>query len=336
MKHIYLLVIAICCSIASVNAQNTLLVYTKWPSKLNFIDAFNKVIPVQNIWSEEEGGFVLSYEELATTYVTASDFASFKLSDQVKLTKLIALSKDSKISLQKCFTNEKYCCEKLTDKQKKGTEKLYAVALMKKGHSLNLPIVFDEKSTKGVNSLNDVFIKWESKLTVEKVYIIDVNTLETVFEKDAPQTSQLTYEDLKSASKDFLKNHHYQLSVVLKQANNTLVKHKFDFAFNDLTFNSDNYHISSKESFDISWKTDEKVKKIEVIDSVTNKTVWEKSDYKKSSISSEEMNNGLGDAVSAGSDYSVYITLENGQKYKYKFMILLEENELDALKSIVE
>jgi len=335
MRHfIFFIAFILGCSLIS-SAQNTLLVYTKWPSKLNFIDAFNKVIPFHSVWNEEEGGFEISYDELENTYVTTSDFASFKLSDQIKLTKLIAMSKDSKISLHQCFTNEKYCCEKLTDKQKKGTEKLYAVALMKKGHKLNKPIYFTESSTQSVSKIEDLKLEWESKLVVKSISILDVNNLETIYELDAPAISSLGYEQLKEVKDKFDNGGQYQLSAVLEQANRSTVKHHFNFSLQDLSFNSSEYHIPSKEVLNLGWTSDKTVKNVQIIDSASNKTIWTDDKFSGSSVVLKNLGKSS-DLLNAGTEYTLEVELDNGKKFQHKFMILLDDSELAALKDIVE
>lgn len=336
MMRQFVLSIALVMGFGAVSvAQNTLLVYTKWPSKLNFIDAFNKIIPFQSVWNEDEGGFEISYEDLENTYVTTSDFASFKLSDQVKLTKLIAMSKDSKISLHQCFTNEKYCCEKLTDKQKKGTEKLYAVALMKKGHKLNLPITFSEGSTQSVIALEDVLLEWKSKLPVKSITILDVNSLKTVYDVEYPSMNRINYSNLEKVKDQFQSGHQYQLSVALEQADKTTVKHHFDFKIEKLSFVGEEYHIPSKEVMEFNWKTSSGVKNVQIVDSASNMNVWSESNYKKNSLRIADIGKSA-DLLEAGKEYSFIVELDNGEKYSYKFMILLDDEELAALKQIVE
>lgn len=337
MKRKYIKIgLAVCLTAAlqAVDAQNTLLVYTRYPTQLNFIDAFNKVLPKKAMWNEKDGGFVLNYDELDNTFISAEQSANFKLSNNSQLTKLIALQANDKISLQKCFTSEKYCCEQLNDKQKKGTEKILAVAVMKKSADKNLPVVFQDAIKKEISSMNDMSVAWTTLSAIKEVYLVDVNTLDIVWKKNDFAGDNIEYQDIAGElTKPMEMNHTYQFGIIL--ASDTDNKYTFDFNLKDLAFQSLDYHFVSDEVVKIGWATDKKIANISLLESASNKNLWQSTDYSASefALSSEASLKGK---VQPGVEYKLNIRLDNGSTHDYNFMVLLDSSDSEALKALLE
>ncbi|MBK8806052.1 MAG: hypothetical protein IPO21_05140 [Bacteroidales bacterium] len=324
-------------TIWGAGAQNTLLVYTKYPSQLNFIDAFNKVIPKKPIWSETDGGYIINLKDLDNTYVTTTDAsASFKLSSNEQLTKAISLDINKKVALQKLFTNEKYCCEKLSEKQKKGTEKIYAVSVMKKGEKKYDPLEFLAQNNNEVCYLDSIAIAWKTLGEIKSIYLLDVNTLETVWESDTYNDSELTYNKIKSMLKrEFLKNHKYQINIVLKNQDPE-VKYSYEFDYSDLAFNSQLYHFPSQENVSISWQSVQKVAKLQVVESSTGRMLLEKNNVQNNIFSFINDVSPINERFVSGIEYQLNVILENEEMYSYNFEVLINEEDSQILKSIIE
>lgn len=309
-----------------INAQNTLLVYTKFPSQLSFIDVQNNDIPKKAIWSEEEGGYVINFDETGSTFVhSSSDGAIFKLSDQSKVTKLIAMPADDKISLEKCFSDQKYCCDKLTDKQRKSTEKIYAVAVMKKDANMVEYFAYTNTTTQ-FSSAEEVNLKWYTDKEISKVYIVDLESLETVFE-----SSDVSKEGLSLEGKGLkLKESNYQIAVEFKEIQ--YKKQTLNFEINGVAFQNDEYYLPSQKKGIISWKTQEKISSLVVLNTETMEELAhvdnpEASFFEVASISKN---------LKSEEQYTIKLTTENGDEYSKNFEILFDNSAVEELAQIVE
>lgn len=336
MKKIYTLAALLAGSYFGASAQNTLLIYTKFPNQIMFIDAFNKVIPSKALWNQQDGGYMISYNDPSNTYVEVSDpNAIFKLSDMHKLTKIISLPVKEKMSLQKCFNNEKYCCEQLSDKQKKGTEKLLAISVMKKGVDKSTPVVFSDNNFREISIKENLKIDWQIEGTIKSMYLLDITTLETVWHADNYNANTVTYAQLASGLKKPLeKKHKYQLNIVLNNDQNADAKYVYEFDYKDLAFETQEYHFVTSEAVKISWNTQLKIKKAYIRDITQNKNVWEAEKYAASSIDYSSIQAGA--VLTPNDEYQLILELDNNEVYNYDFMVMLDAEESAALKQLVK
>jgi len=316
-------------------SQNTLLVYTKYPSQLSFIDAFNKVLPSKAVWNQQDGGYVLNYDDLENTYVSSStQAASFKLSNSSKLTKLIALQANDKVSLQKCFTSEKYCCEQLNDKQKKGTEKILAVAIMKKSADKNLPLSFETADNLEITDIQELLVAWTAKIPVKEAYIVDVSDLSIVWQQDNYALNKISYQNISpSLKKNFAMNHKYQLGIVLDD--NSGKKYTFDFDLKDVAFKTRDYNFATVEVANISWASNKPVSSVSIVDPAGNAVLWEKTSFSGNNLELSKIDE-LKNKVVPGKEFKLQVELDDKSTYDYSFQILLSKEDSDALRSIIE
>ncbi|MFQ3578994.1 MAG: hypothetical protein SNJ71_02500 [Bacteroidales bacterium] len=317
--------------VSSVFSQNTLIVYTKFPTQLNFIDAFNKVIPKKPIWNAHDGGYVVNYDDLENTYITAENTdISFKLSDKSKLTNLISLESNSRVSVQKCFTSEKYCCEKLSDKQKKGTEKIMAISVMKKAAVQSMPIIFSETSKNKIYKKEDLFVSWSTQLTIKNIYIVDLNTLDIIWKADNYTLNNVTYSKIKNElTKPLITDHKYQLSII---TNTEDIKTNFDFEYSDLIFLPSDYNFPTQDAVVIQWESTSKITKITLVDNSTSKEIWNTTTINSNTfIFNEQIKNHN---LIPGNEYSLSVLCDNKKTYTYTFTVLLDSDTSNALKEI--
>lgn len=338
MKKIYTLAALVAGSYFGASAQNTLLIYTKFPNQIMFIDAFNKVIPSKALWNQQDGGYMISYNDPNDTYVEVSDpNAIFKLSDMHKLTKIISLPLKEKMSLQKCFNNEKYCCEQLSDKQKKGTEKLLAISVMKKGVDKVTPVIFSEKNFNEISVKENLKIDWQISGVIKTMYLIDITTLETIWQTDGFKSTELTYALLANGLKKPLeKKHKYQLNIVLDNDQNADAKYVYEFDYKDLAFETQDYHFVTEEAIKINWNTQQKIKKAYLRNITQNKNVWEAEKYTSSSFDYATLHSSGVATLAPSDEYQLILELDNNDVYNYDFMVMLDAEESTALKQLVK
>lgn len=321
-------------SVLNIKCQNTVLLYTSYPTQLNFIDAFNKSIPKQALWHKDDGGYILNIENLENTFVIANDEnANFKLSNNSKLTKLISLQANNKQSIDKFFRSEKYCCVKLTDKQKKGTEKLFAVAVMKKSKTgyKNLEFAADNKTE--ITEIADFTLQWNSTLPVKHIYLTDINTLDIVWETKQYSNNNIKLSDFVSP-KDFVYGHKYQLAIVI-QNKDSEEKYSFEFDYNNLAFTTHEFYFPTTEALNIAWQTNEQIAEISLKDK-TGKMLFANVTPKENSFSFESMSNEARAKFQSEQEYNLQITLENKQTYTYTFVVIMNLFESAELKALVE
>jgi len=304
--------------------QNTLLVYTKFPLHLNFIDLNNSTIEKKAIWSEEEGGYIINVENVEKTYVQSNDDATFfKLSDQERVTKLIALPSNDKLSLEQCFSSEKYCCEKLTDKQRKSTEKIFAIAVMKKDAQKVEYFSFTQPSHQFLKN-EDITFNWTSNAEIQKAYIVDVESLDIVYESTNVETNSFTLpNDIKT-----LEDSKYQFAIEFKEPQ--YKKQTIDFSIQDVAFTSMEYYLPSQKTATISWKSTKPIENICVINTKTKNVIYEK----KENCSSLPLNE-IEKSLSVDSQYSLIVKCDN-KKYSFDFEILVDNNSVKNLTGLID
>jgi len=272
MKNFKLLLTAIILFlyITQLQSQNTVLIYTKFPAFLNIEDANKTSVDKKELWQKNGDGYIVDFNDLYNTYISTNNKASFRLSSDKKLSKFITLESNEKVSLYKCLNNEKYCCEKLSDKQKKATEKIYAVAIMKKAATKDDPLIFSDNNIKEYNNPDDISIKWATDGAVSQMYIVDINTVETVWEVNEYNNSVITFEQIKDQLKKPLETgHKYQLNIAIKPPENAVSKKNkfsFDFDITPLAFQTTVHQFPTTESVSIDWNTDHKITKICLMD----------------------------------------------------------------------
>lgn len=318
-------------------AQNTLLVYTKFPSQLNFIDAFNKVIPKKAIWSEKDGGYIVNIADLENTFIQSNDpNVSFKLSNTTQITKLISLEGNNKIALEKLFTNEKYCCERLSDKQKNGTEKILAMSVMKKGDNKLEPVIYDEQIFSEICNIEELNISWKTAGEIKQIYLVDVNNVKTIWLSDNYNSNSLTYENIKSQlTTQFEKNHKYQLNILLKNQDPE-VKYVYEFDYSELAFLTQEYHFTSQDAVKIDWKTSQMVTSLLLKNSSNSSILWSSDKIQNNSFSYSEIFAQNSKSLTPGEEYILELKLDNNKVYQYNFIVLISKEEDDALKMIIE
>lgn len=324
MKRATITFFAILLVFTYTKAQNTLLVYTKFPSQLNFIDINNSSIEKKAIWSDKEGGYIINVDQVENTYVESNEDAIFfKLSDQERVTKLIALPSNDRLSLEKCFSSEKYCCEKLTDKQRKSTEKIYAVAVMKKDAETVDYFSFNNPEQEFLPT-EDILFSWKSNAEISKLYIVDIKTFDIVYENDNITSNYLTF---RSDSKK-IKPSEYQLAIEFKEAQ--YKKQTTDFAIKELVFDNKNYYLPSQKNGTISWKSNLPIKSVSIKESGSDNILYT-TNLEISKILLQDIKNDL----STKKAYTVNIETERGN-YSYDFEILLDNESVHELSTLIE
>ena len=335
MKKLILLSV-LCLFALHISSQNTLLIYTKFLSDLNFIDESASAVPLKNLWQKDDGGYILNYEDADKTYISSENYANFKLSSQKKLTKLITLEENDKVSLHNCLNNEKYCCERLTDKQKKGTEKLFAVAVMKKSALKDQLLIFDEKNLKEFHHPENISINWKTKAPVKKVYLVDINEIKTIWEASEYTDHSFSYNTLENIAGDVIETgHKYQLNIVVEKDEEKDEKFTWDFELKPLAFENTEYYFPTAEAVQIKWNTDEKIKSISLEENKNNIKLWESNDFSSNTFSYTGIENVVENKLEPGKDYSLNIELENGKMFDYTFSVLLNEEESQELKKLI-
>jgi len=334
-KNCIATVIAIITCIHSTQAQNTLLVYTKFPTHINFVDESDKPIQTHSIWNQSKGGFMINYDNLENTYVVADELVNFKLSNQSRLTKLIALDSQNKMSLYKCFTSEKYCCEKLTDKQKKGTEKLLAVSVMKKSATKNAPLIFSDTSLDQIYTAKELSISWATEKDITDIYLVDITELKTIWQSKVFTSSALKATDLSAQNINLKKGHTYQLNIQLQTPNPEAGKFSFEFEYRNVAFNCNNYLFATKDAILIGWRTDGSIAQLSLSDE-SGSELFQQNNYSKQSFDISELPDIAQNKISAGKEYSLKLTMADHSIQEYQFMVLLNEEDSQELKALLE
>ena len=315
-------------------SQNTLLLFTKTPMLVNVSDETNVNVPKKPIWSNNDGGYVLNYNNMYKTFLSSKESIQVKLSDKDKTTKSIALQANQKVSLYKCMNSDQFCCDKLSEKQKKGTKKLYAVAVMKKAIERQRSVIFPESNPHGFLAPEDFSLTWSCENNIEEIYLVDVNSTETIWAEGAIDGSVLTYEMIKdNLDKPLQAGHRYILNIVTDKTDDTSVtnkKHVFEFDIQPFVYITNAYYFPTKQALNIEWNTNLDVSGIQL--TADEELLWETDEFTASALTASSIDNIN---LEPEKSYTLTVKTENGD-YEYYFEILLNEEESSELKNLVE
>jgi len=318
-------------------SQQSILLYTNFPSNIKVFEN-NKAIKRTPIWEENAGGYIIDINNEAKTLISAEGNINFKLSNDNKTTKKITLSDGESLSIYKCLNNEKYCCERLTTKQQSATKKIYAVSLMKKSAMKNKTVIFND-ITNEFTSKNDIKLSWKTDSIIKFISIYDVNTMDIIYEKDIKNNiDSIDYYFIKNDLKQDLKdNNKYILKIItrnLQDPINEIKESSYEFSIKSLAFYKKQYYFSTFEAVDIKWKSTIDIKTISLIEKASN---TELKKIENSNTNEFVLSDNIEKTkITSGKDYLLKIELSNGIIETYPFIILLDQEENDGLKFLIE
>jgi hypothetical protein len=316
----------------SVSAQNMLLVYSSNPGILKFFDSSGSQLSSRPIWGQNEGGLAVQVPDMSQAFISAEGQASLKLSDKNRTTKLISINREQRLSLESCFSAEKYCCESLSDRQRSGTEKIMAVSVMKKSADELKPVVFT-KGSRYITGPADLLIEWRAEIEWETVFLVELSSMETVWSSSSFSSFSFTAADI--AANGILLNDkaEYQLTVRYREASGAASNASFIFEHGPLAFADTGYHFVSKEAMHISWKSREAARELVLM--AGEQILWKGADAGSSFFNIGSLPADVAASISPGTEYQLAITMQNGAKYNYSFMVLVDNEESLALKELV-
>jgi len=70
-------------------------------------------------------------------------------------------------------------------------------------------------------------------------------------------------------------------------------------------------------------------------DITSDKVIWSQDNYSTNNFSFSNISSTESSLV-PGSEYQIELTLSNNSVFSYNFMVLIDQDETDALKSIIE
>ena len=323
--------------IFNVGAQQSILLFTRFPAN---ISVHENSVPVEKeaIWKQNMGGYLLNINNDSKTIIESSKDLTFKLSNENQTTKDIELEKGSSISVYKCMNNDKYCCEKLSDRQQSATKKIYAVAIMKKSALQNKTVVFESSQNSFIQK-DDINIQWHTDSIVQKLVLYDVNEMEEILDIAVDDDlKEFSYERFKEDMTGEIKqNHKYVLKVITKNDEDIITGNKessFPFELNEISFLGTDYYFPTLESVNIAWNTFSKITKLEIRNKSSKEIIYQQNDIEVNSIKLSEINTGK--PIKSEEDYELILTLENTNIYTYPFVVLLTKEESNALLQVLD
>lgn len=335
-KKIQILIIVLASFISNIiYCQNTILLFSNYPSNISIVEKNHKVVK-NPIWENNSGGYILDIKNSEETKISASKNLSFKLSTNNVTTKNIVINKGEELNLHRCLNSQEYCCENLSSKQQSATKKIYSVSLMKKSANKNKVLIFKNPSNEFFQ-IEDLFFTWETDSIVSKLSIIEIESLETIFEKEINDTlSSISFSTIKDDLKNKLKlDANYMLKVFTRNLDDNklgLSENAFPFELKSMAFTNKEYYFPSFESVCINWKSNFKTDSI-VISNKKGDVIFVSNDIEENNFCLSNVIEK--DKIEPAVDYIVSIWLENNTVERYPFVILLDKEETDALKELL-
>lgn len=337
MKKMIIGVLAIVGIPLIINAQQSVLLFTNFPSDL-MISEEKTSVEKTPIWIKDKGGYLIDIKSDVKTIITSSSNITFKLSNENKTTKNIQISKGDKISVFNCLNSDEYCCQKLSDKQQSATKKIYAVSLMKKSANINKTVQFNNLTNSFINK-TEFNVKWSTDSLIQSISIFDVNSMEEIFNKKiSNQINSITYSDIKNnLLSDLSDGGKYVLKIHTRNLQNPIIEieeSSYGFEINTLAFVNKTYYFLTKESVNIEWDTKKTIKEISFYSKPDNIKLWSSVDFTKNNFS---INTDIANTkIITGTEYVLKLVLENDNVFSYSFVVLLSEEESEELFKIVE
>ena len=318
-------------------SQQSILLYTNFPSSIKIMEN-NKLLKTTPIWERNAGGYIIDVNNEAKTLVAADGDIFFKLSNDNKTTKKIRLPKGGKLSIYKCLNSEEYCCERLTTKQQSATKKIYAVALMKKSAMRNKTVSFNNLTNEFINK-DDVRFSWKTDSILKSISIYDVVSMDVIYEKEFNDNIySIDYNTIKKDLKQDLKqNNKYVLKVITRNLADPITELKessYGFNLKSIAFENKQYYFSTFEAVDIKWNTKQKVKSLLLIEKKSSNTLKKIENFTKNEFILSDIIDKK--QIKSGLDYILKIELTDGSNEKYPFVILLNEDENNDLRFLLE
>lgn len=313
----------------------------------------NKKQPIST-WNKTGGGFLIEVDNLKDFHIVTDKNSIFRLFslEKKQSTKWIEITKDKSISIQDCFT--KYLGDVMSDKDmlKSASEfmvsnylgnPMYEETTALRGSDDKL--TFSDKNSKEFFNNEDIEIKWDTKLKIRHIYIVDITTPNVIWKSDNFPSTTIKFEQIKNELKKPLESgHQYQINIVLENphdANMEGEKYAFEFALRPLMFNAKNdpAYFLAKDSINISWKTKCNIKKLSLKNTVDGKILWEQENYTANNISFDKMKAGLKGEITTKTRYQLLIDIEDANKstaqYIYNFEVILNDKEIKDLMDFI-
>lgn len=336
MKAKILLVIILSFFSNILFSQKTILLYTNFPSSIKIIEN-DKLVNKTPIWTKNEGGYIIDINNDVKTLIFAKENINFKLSNDNSITKEINLGSGENLSIYKCLNSEEYCCERLTTKQQSATKKIYAVSLMKKNANSNKTVVFNELNNEFITQEN-VIIEWKTDSVIKSISLYDVNSMEIVFEKELKENIySINYNDIKIESKKELKsNNKYVLKITtrdLQELSTETKESSFEFKISILAFENRQYYYNTFESVKVNWKTKLDINSISIIEKKSGKVLSKVLNINTNELILSKVIEKA--RIISGIEYILNFETNNGVIIYYPFIILLDQDENEDLKMLL-
>lgn len=305
-------------------------------------------------WNKTGGGFLIEVDNIKDVQIVTEKTSIFRLfSIEKKMsTKWIEISKDKSMTIQDCFT--KFPGDAMSDKDmlKSASEFLvsnylgnpmYEETTALRGNEDKL--TFSDKNAKEFFKNEDIEIKWDTKLKIKQIYIVDITSPAMIWKSENYPSTAIKFEQIKSEVKKPLETgHQYQVNIVLENPHDANIegeKYSYEFALKPLVFDAKNdpAYFLAKDSINIFWKTKYNIKKIALKNVVANKTVWEQENYKESSFTFAKIKAALKEDINSKTRYQLLIDIEDDKKstaqYAYNFEVILNDKELKDLLDFI-
>ncbi|MBI5219230.1 MAG: hypothetical protein HY958_09905 [Bacteroidia bacterium] len=309
---------------------------------------------VISTWNKTGGGFLIEVDNMKDVCIETDKTSIFRLFslEKKQSTKWIEISKGKSISIQECFN--KYMGDAASDKDMKKSASeflvsnylgnpMYEETTALRGNEDKL--TFSDKNSKEFFNNEDIEIKWDTKLKIRHIYIVDITSPNIIWKSDNYPTTTLKFEQIKNEIKKPLETgHQYQINIVLENphdANMEGEKYAFEFALRPLIFSTKNdpSYFLAKDSINISWRTKYNVKNISLKNVPENKIIWEQQNYTANAVTFEKLKASLKGEINPKVRYQLIIDLEDEKKssnqYVYNFEVILNDKELKDLMDFI-
>ncbi len=357
VKTLFLLVIISMLSVSFNNcfAKSKLIIQSKDDIRQLFLKntKTGKKQPIST-WNKTGGGFLIEVDNLKDMAIVTDKTSIFRLFslEKKQSTKWIEITKEKVLSIQDCFT--KYAGDAMSDKDmlKSASEFLvsnylgnpmYEETSALRGSEDKL--IFSDKNSKEFFNNEDIEVKWDTKLKIKNIYIVDITAPGVIWKSDNFSTTDIKFEQIKNELKKPLETgHQYQINIVLENphdANMEGEKYAFEFALKPLLFNAKNdpTYFLAKDSINISWKTKCNVKKLTLKNTVDNKVLWEQENFQGTNVNFEKMKAGIKGEITTKTRYQLLIDIEDANKstaqYAYNFEVILNDKEIKDLMDFI-
>ena len=202
----------------------------------------------------------------------------------------------------------------------------------------NKTVIFNNLTDEFIDK-DDISFSWKTDSIIKSISIYDVVSMGVIYEKEFEDNIySINYNTIKEDLKQDLKqNNKYVLKVVTRNLADPITETKessYGFSLKSIAFENKQYYFSTFEAVNIKWSTKQKIKSISLTEKKSSNILKKVENLTKNEFVLSE--NIEKNQIKSGLDYILKIELTDGTIEKYPFVILLNDDENNDLRFLLE